>query len=86
MPRREVTGRRPIGKAPPIPKRGKSVAQFCTSWGVSRSTYETWRRLGVGPREIQPVANGRILISEEAELEWATRRAALAAVADHPAE
>jgi hypothetical protein len=70
---------------PAISKRGKSVSEFCIAWGISRSTFEGWRRLGVGPEEIQPVPGGRILISEEAENAWKARRTALAAVAD-PAE
>jgi len=67
------------------PRRGKSVAEFCASWGVSRSTYEEWRRRGIGPTVIQPIPGGRVLITSEAEVEWASKRSALAAVAD-PAE
>jgi hypothetical protein len=90
MARPEVTGRgfgagRRKRPSPPVRRAGKSVAEFCEGLGISRSTYESWRRLGVGPAEIQPVANGRIIISEQAEQEWLAKRAALAAVAD-PAE
>jgi hypothetical protein len=85
MARPEVTGRKragsPAGRRPLIKRGSKSVAEFCETHGISRSTYEAWRRLGVGPREIQPVPGGRILISEQAELEWLAKRAALAAVA-----
>jgi hypothetical protein len=63
------------------PKRlGKSVAEFCTSYGVSRSTFETWRRRGLGPAELQPIKGGRIIISEESETEWKRRHTTLAGV------
>jgi len=64
----------------PKPKRlGKSVDEFRAAYGVSRSTFETWRRQGLGPAEIQPVKGGRIIISEEAELQWKARFSAIAA-------
>jgi hypothetical protein len=63
------------------PKRlGKSVDEFCSAYGVSRSTFETWRRQGLGPAEIQPVRGGRIIISEEAEAQWKAKFTTLASV------
>ena len=65
----------------PKPKRlGKSVDEFCAAYGVSRSTFETWRRQGLGPAEIQPVKGGRIIISEEAEAQWKAKFTTLASV------
>jgi hypothetical protein len=83
MARHEVTGRKPVHTAPPRIKRtGKSPAEFCASIGVSRSTFETWRRRGIGPAELQPIPGGRIIITEEAEAAWREKFTALATVTD----
>jgi hypothetical protein len=82
----EITGRRPADgrparrfrnrlrlHAPPAPKkrRGKSVAEFCETWGISLSTFENWQRRGVGPRVVQPAGpGGRRLITDEEETRW----------------
>jgi hypothetical protein len=60
------------------PRKGKSVAEFCAAWGVSRSTFEEWRRRKppLGPAELQPIPGGRIIITEQAEAEWAAQRTA----------
>jgi hypothetical protein len=83
MARHEVTGRKPTTIVPPRIKRtGKSVAEFCASIGISRSTFETWRRRGIGPGELQPIPGGRIIITEEAEAAWREKFTTLAAVID----
>jgi hypothetical protein len=60
-------------------RRGKSPAEFCATWNVSRSTFEEWKRRGIGPALIQPIKGGRIIISEDAEREWAAKATTLAA-------
>jgi len=63
------------------PKRlGKSVDEFCRAYGISRSTFENWRRCDppLGPVELQPIPGGRIIITEEAEAEWKKRHTAIA--------
>jgi hypothetical protein len=82
MARREVTGRKPAATRSPIKRTGKSVGEFCVAIGISRSTFETWRRRGLGPAELQPIAGGRIVITEEAERAWREKFTALAAVVD----
>jgi hypothetical protein len=71
---------------PKVKRLGKSVGEFCASYGVSRSTYETWRRLGVGPMEIQPIKGGRVLITQEAEDAWKAKHSNIAAVLGGAAE
>ena len=67
----------------PKPKRlGKSVQEFCQAYGISRSTFETWRRRGIGPAELQPIPGGRIIITDEAEAAWKARVTGQAAVLD----
>jgi hypothetical protein len=69
-------------KAPAASPAGKSVFQFCSDYGISRSTFEAWRRAGVGPAELQPVKGGRVLITSEAEEAWKQKHTQLAAVAE----
>jgi hypothetical protein len=69
-------------RIPRGPRLGKSPAQFCEAYGISRSTFEEWRRRGLGPAELQPIPGGRIIISEQAEREWLAKRIAPAAVAE----
>jgi hypothetical protein len=78
-----VTKRRAAKPRPaPIARAGVSPAEFCERYGISRKTFERWRRLGLGPAEVQPIPGGRIFISEQAEKEWLARHTAMAAVAD----
>jgi hypothetical protein len=53
--------------------RDPSVAGFCARKGISRATYINNRKRGRGPREIQPMPGGRIVITPEAEAEWENR-------------
>jgi hypothetical protein len=83
MARHEITGRKPATTTPPRVKRtGKSVEEFCASLGISRSTFEVWRRRGLGPAELQPIPGGRIIITDEAEAAWKARVTGQAAVLD----
>jgi hypothetical protein len=75
---------RPV--VPKAKRTGKSVAEFCASLGVSRSTFETWRRRGVGPAELQPIPGGRIVITDTAEQEWRAKFTGIAAVIDAAAD
>jgi hypothetical protein len=69
-----------MARPTPPPKRGgKSIQEFCVSYGIGRSTFNNWRRKGLGPAVTQPVPGGRVLITEEAEAEWKRRFTALAA-------
>jgi len=65
---------------PKVKRTGKSVAEFCASIGISRSTFEVWRRQGLGPAELQPIPGGRIIITEQAEDEWRRRHTTVANV------
>jgi hypothetical protein len=62
-----------------------SVAGFCSRKGISRATYYNLRKRGCGPREVQPVPGGRIVITPEAERDWEKRFSKPAAAAA-PAE
>jgi predicted site-specific integrase-resolvase len=77
-----VTPKRRAVKTRPVPVRaGFSPAEFCERYGISRKTFERWRRLGLGPAEVQLIPGGRIFISEQAEKDWLAKRTAMAAVA-----
>jgi transposase-like protein len=68
------------------PKRsGKSIAEFCAAYGISRSTFESWRRKGLGPNEIQLVPKGRVIITEEAEEIWKNKHTILSHITDDEA-
>ena len=54
---------------------GKSVAEFCRDWGISRSTFNNWDARGVGPVTVQPVPRGRKIITPENEDAFARRHA-----------
>jgi hypothetical protein len=82
MPQAKRSHHKAIARAPREPRLGKSPAQFCEAYGISRSTFEAWRRAGLGPAELQPIRGGRIIISEQAEREWLAKRIAPAAVAE----
>jgi hypothetical protein len=62
-------------------RRGKSPAEFCATYGISRSTYEEWQRRGIGPAVLQPIPGGRVIITDQAEADWLAKRTAFAAVA-----
>ena len=90
--RREITGRGPdavitgephgmagTARGPPaIPRAGKSVAEFCAAYNISRSTFDNWQRRGVGPAVLQPIPGGRKIITNAAEEAWLRERAGLA--------
>jgi hypothetical protein len=48
--------------------RATGIAAFCESHGISRSTYYNLKALGGAPREMR--VGRRVLISEEAAVEW----------------
>jgi hypothetical protein len=75
MARPEITGRK-------IARAGKSIAEFCQAYGISRSTWNNWQKAGLGPAVTQPVPGGRVLITTEAEEEWKRRHTALASIID----
>lgn len=85
MPRAKRSHHKIIRSAPAVSRAGKSPAEFCAAYGISRSTFEDWRRRGLGPAELQPIPGGRIIITEAAEAAWLAQRIAPAAVVD-PAE
>jgi hypothetical protein len=72
MARLEVT------RGAPPHRASKSIAEFCREHGISRGTFANWRRAGIAPATVQPIARGRVLISEQAERDWLTRYATLA--------
>ena len=55
----------------PVEKRALSVAEFCRSYGVSKSTFYKIVRDGVGPKLMK--LGERTLISIEAVDEWRRR-------------
>jgi hypothetical protein len=67
----------------PLPRASKSIREFCTTYGISRSTYFKWHKAGLGPAVTQPAGpRGRVLITPESEQAWKARHTALAAVID----
>jgi len=54
-----------------VEKRALSVAEFCRSYGVSKSTFYKMVRDGVGPKLMK--LGDRTLISIEAVDEWRRR-------------
>ena len=96
--RPEITGRIPEGgggwphsmagtaRGPPtVPRAGKSVAEFCAAYHISRSTFDNWQRRGVGPAVLQPIPGGRKIITNAAEEAWRRERER-AGLASEPAE
>jgi hypothetical protein len=81
-------------KQPPVKRAGKTVSEFCAAYHITRRTFELWQRKGIGPQVVQPAANGRIIITEQAEAKWVRKRerkherkhTALAAVVANAAE
>ncbi len=66
----------------PAADRDPSVLGFCKRHGISRSTYENWRRAGLAPAETR--GPRRIIITEDAENDWLAERAKSPAAADNP--
>jgi hypothetical protein len=65
---------------PPLQRGGKSIREFCVSYGIGRSTFNNWQRKGIGPAVTQPAGpGGRALITIESENEWKRKFTALAA-------
>ena len=64
---------------PLVERAGKSVAEFCYAYGISRSTFNNYQKRGVGPAMTQPVPGGRVIITPEAEHAWKACHTALAA-------
>lgn len=78
MARAEITGRKRSGGSPaprsptvttgpPDKRPAKSIAEFCDAYGINRSTFNNWRKAGIGPAVTQPIPGGRALITEEFE-------------------
>jgi hypothetical protein len=82
MPQSKRSHRKAVAGISRESRLGKSPAEFCEAYGISRSTFEEWRRRGLGPAELQPIAGGRIVITQEAEDAWKAKHSALAAVID----
>ncbi|PWE78225.1 hypothetical protein XF30_17205 [Bradyrhizobium sp. SUTN9-2] len=63
-----------------MPRASWTVDEFCSSVGISRSTYERAKREGWGPREMVLGRTG-IRIADEAVAEWIAKREQKAAIA-----
>jgi hypothetical protein len=60
---------------------GKTIAQFCLHWRISKRTFHRWKLAGIGPVVIQPFGpGGRSIITPDNEAAWARAHARLAAV------
>ncbi|MDI3562439.1 hypothetical protein OWC48_18730 [Bradyrhizobium sp. Arg816] len=57
----------------PVPRASWTVDEFCSSVGISRSTYERAKREGWGPREMVLGRTG-IRIADEAVAAWIAER------------
>jgi predicted DNA-binding transcriptional regulator AlpA len=57
----------------PVPRASWTVDEFCSSVGISRSTYERAKREGWGPREMVLGRTG-IRIADDAVNEWIAER------------
>jgi hypothetical protein len=51
----------------------RSIEGFNIRHNQSRSTYLNRRKLGLGPREVQPMPGGKIVSTEESEREYDRR-------------
>ncbi|UWU79095.1 transcriptional regulator [Bradyrhizobium huanghuaihaiense] len=56
----------------PVPRLSWSVDEFCSSVGISRSTYEKLKRQGLAPREMR--IGWAVRISQLAAVEWIAAR------------
>jgi hypothetical protein len=72
MARPEVTGRARAGIQRRVrkPTAGKTIDQFCEKWGISRSTFNSWRKKKKTPAVLQPIPGGLATITDEAEEIW----------------
>jgi hypothetical protein len=60
--------------------RDPSLAGFLRRQGISRSTWNGWRKKGLTPRYTQPAGpHGKIIISEPDEMAWMAAHIAQAA-------
>jgi hypothetical protein len=70
------------------PTSGKTIEQWCDSYGWSRATWNRAQDAGTGPAIIQPSGpGGRVIVTPESEAEWIrrhTRRPETKAVAPPP--
>jgi hypothetical protein len=55
----------------PAEHKGKTPAQFCRDWGISRRCFDKWKVKGVGPRVFQPGGPGgwQVILPED-EQAW----------------
>ena len=80
MARPEVTSRKHASRnrtSPLVERAGKSIAEFCAAYGISRATFANWRKDGLGPACTQVVPRGRVLITQESEDQWKRAHTAL---------
>jgi hypothetical protein len=69
------------GQKTDAPRAGKTIAEFCAAYTISRSTFENWRRKGIGPAVLQPGGRGgRGIITAEAEDAWKRVHSGMAAI------
>jgi hypothetical protein len=47
-----------------------TIPEWCRKRGISRATYDLWRKAGLGPDVTQAVPNGRVTISAAADARW----------------
>jgi hypothetical protein len=81
MARPEVTSRKHASRnrtSPLVERAGKSIAEFCAAYGISRATFANWRKDGVAPACTQVVPRGRVLITQESEDQWKRAHTAIA--------
>lgn len=65
--------RRENSRRNPVPRASWTVDEFCSSVGISRSTYERAKREGWGPREMILGRTG-IRIADESLVAWIAER------------
>ena len=76
MARPQVTGRAPATRDP-------TVGGFCQRKGISRSTFNRWKRKGLAPDVVQPAGpGGKQTITPEAEDAWDLRYTATTQAAE----
>ena len=81
MARPEITGRASLNR------KGKSPAEWCRQYGISRSTFNNWKRKNIGPAVTQPAGpGGKQIITDESDADWRRAHTALAAVIEGAAK
>jgi hypothetical protein len=92
MARPKVTGRagslaaRNRRKQTAVKHKFKTRAEFCRDWNISLSTYDIWKRKGLGPREWQPGGpRGIVWITPEAETAWARQHSGIGRIIENAA-